>query len=274
MGLRLTHCYKNDITLQNSNHQAGWCHLASNIGLKTTRINVITDPPQNSMFLEFACFDILTGRVAVTSCDRIELCANRRVGGVTPSLNDFSDLRLSCIGLPIYVMIRPRGGDFLYSADELDQIGRDLMAFKSPDSGAGADGFVFGILDKDKRVDKARCSALVGIAGDKPCTFHRAFDLIPPQEMESQLEIVIECGFKAVLTSGGASEAMGGKDMLAKLVKAAKGRIQIIVGGGVRLSNLKMLMETGAVWFHSSGIADTSDSASLEEMTRMRETLR
>jgi copper homeostasis protein len=196
---------------------------------------------------ELACFNISDGLEAATKgyCDRIELCSNRIAGGVTPQLDDFIDLRRAGTGIPIYIMIRPREGNFLYSRNEFSQMERDMSLYTVAEG--GADGFVFGILDEENRVDRARCSALIDMAGGKPCTFHRAFDSIPPQEMESELETVIECGFEAILTSGGPTDASEGREMLGNLVKAAGDRICIIVGGGVRSSNLRGLMTTGAM---------------------------
>jgi copper homeostasis protein len=133
-------------------------------------------------------------------------------------------------------------------------------------SSAGASGFVFGILNGEGKVDRGRNKTLVRIAGGKRCTFHKAFDEIAEEEMESQLEVLIECGFKAVLTSGGASNAVEGKERLRKLVEAAKERIEIIVGGGVRSSNVDELRETGASWFHSSAVRDGGEDASGEEV--------
>jgi copper homeostasis protein len=130
---------------------------------------------------------------------------------------------------------------------------RDLETFKQE----GAQGFVFGILNEQGTVDKERCRGLVLKAEGIPCTFHRAFDEISETDMLKQLELLIEVGFRAVLTSGGGKNAVEGKEMLRELVAAAKGRIDVIAGGGVRSSNLEMLRkETSAPVFHSSAIVD------------------
>jgi len=163
-------------------------------------------------------------------------------------------------------MIRPRdGGDFIYTSAEYDQMKSDLTTFKN----AGASGFVFGILDEKNLVDEVKCRELVKVAGDRPCTFHRAFDSIPTEQIDEQLEILIECGFKAVLTSGGAGDAGDNQDVLRRLVEVANGRIEIVIGGGVRSGNLKGLRETGARWFHSSAVVDGGNVASSEELMDM-----
>src|SRR5690606_2952844 len=128
--------------------------------------------------------------------DRLELCADFGEGGVTPSAGMLSYLK-SKIQIPIFVMIRPRGGDFFYSGEELEVMEKEIEILKS----FGADGFVFGVLDAKGSVNKKACSILIRAAGGKPCTFHRAFDA--SSDMEKALEAVIACGFDRILTSGG-----------------------------------------------------------------------
>ncbi len=188
--------------------------------------------------------------------DRVELCKEQDLGGTTPLLSTFESLR-NVLSIPIYVMIRPHGRDFKCSDDEYGAMERDLETFKSE----GAQGFVFGILNEQGIVDRERCQGLVQKAEGRPCTFHRAFDEISENEMMEQLEVLIACRFRALLTSGGKINAVQGKKMLKNLVAAAKGRIDVIVGGGVRSSNLELLKkETSAYAFHSSAIMDNEDS--------------
>jgi copper homeostasis protein len=145
---------------------------------------------------------------------------------------------------------------------------RDLEEFKRE----GAQGFVFGILDQQGKVDRERCRNLVQKAEGRPCTFHRAFDEISENEMMEQLDILVECKFRAVLTSGGKNNALEGKETLARLVDAGKGRIDVIVGGGVRSSNLEILkLETSAHIFHSSAIVDNKggEIANKDEIKRL-----
>jgi len=203
--------------------------------------------------LEIACFNAESALIAQDAgADRVELCKERELGGTTPSWSTFKSL-YDALEIPIYVMIRPHGRDFMYSDGECRDMERDLETFKQE----GAQGFVFGILNEQGTVDKERCRGLVLKAEGIPCTFHRAFDEISETDMLKQLELLIEVGFRAVLTSGGGKNAVEGKEMLRELVAAAKGRIDVIAGGGVRSSNLEMLRkETSAPVFHSSAIVD------------------
>jgi copper homeostasis protein len=223
-------------------------------------------------FLEIACFDPQSAVIAAQNgASRIELCANGNLGGTTPLLSDFQALK-SQINIPIYVMIRPRGGNFIVSDQELIQMSRSVKEFDD----AGADGFVFGMLDEQNQVDQERCLDLMWITRGKPCTFHRAFDEISPELMEQELEVLVEAGFRAVLTSGGASDAVTGKERLKTLIDKAGNRIEVLVGGGVRSGNVKVLKETTrATWFHSSAIEgkDSGEVASAAEVTSLRDTL-
>jgi copper homeostasis protein len=203
--------------------------------------------------LEIACFNTESALIAQEAgADRVELCKEQELGGTTPLLSTFSSLK-EALSIPIYVMIRPHGRNFKYSDDEYRDMERDIQLFNKE----GAHGFVFGILNETGFVDEERCRGLVLKAEGKPCTFHRAFDAIPGKEMLEQLDLLVEVGFKAVLTSGGGKNAAEGNEMLKKLVATAEGRIDVIVGGGVRSSNLDWLrQETNALVFHSSAIVD------------------
>jgi copper homeostasis protein len=221
--------------------------------------------------LEIACFTTKSALTAsLSGASRIELCANQQLGGITPLLAVFQDLKSTLSKpIPVYIMIRPHGRHFHYSGPEFLQMEQDIETFREN----GADGFVFGVLTEDRKVDAERNSRLVKAAQGMPCTFHRAFDEIS-EEMEEQLEVVIECGFKAVLTSGGKENAVLGKEALKRMVDVAKGRIDVVLGGGVRSGNVSMLRrETGAKIFHSSAIVGTAgeDVADGEEVRLLRE---
>jgi copper homeostasis protein len=218
--------------------------------------------------LEIACFDPSSALTAFSSgASRIELCRSQEVGGLTPAVSVFQALKKS-IPIPIYIMIRPHGHSFIYTPEELSVMEEDISRFGE----AGASGFVLGALTSTSQVDSDTNKFLIQAAQGKPCTFHRAFDSIPPSEMTQQLEILIACGFKAVLTSGGAETAVEGKEVLRGLVERAGGRIEVIVGGGVRSGNVGQLRgETGAGWFHSSAVVDGGEEASGEEVRLLRE---
>lgn len=202
-------------------------------------------------FLEVACFNpesALTAQEA--GADRIELCEDVVVGGVTPSLDSFLIIK-ERISIPVFIMIRPRGGDFVYSPPEFEQMKRDLQLFRD----AGATGFVFGILDSEKSTDVLRSAELVRLAQPLPCTFHRAFD--ESVNLKKAVADAIACGFRTILTSGGATDAGSGVKTLESLVGIAREHITIMPGGGVRSSNIQMLMDgTKADWYHSSAITD------------------
>ncbi len=213
-------------------------------------------------FLEVACFTPGSALVPqAAGADRIELCVDKDAGGTTPPMEDL--LRLKTINIPIYVMIRPRGGDFVFSQPDFEQMKADIARFKPL-----VQGFVLGILDSSHKVDVLRTADLVSRAAPLPCTFHRAFD--ETNDPLAALEDVIASGCSAVLTSGGAAEASLGADLLAQLVGRAGGRIQILVGGGVRASNIDTLRTTTrAEGFHSSGIVDQGLVPDADEIRRM-----
>lgn len=215
--------------------------------------------------LEIACFEITSAETALASvADRIEFCSEQSQGGLTPNIDEFRYLK-SLYQKPIYVMIRPTGGSFLYSETEFQQMKKDIIQFKE----AGADGFVFGVLTSGNLVDTARNQELLTLAGDTPCTFHRAIDRTP--DLEQSMETLIHLGFKGVLTSGGASTAMEGKAQLKKMVEQYANQIDIIVGGGVRSENITELQQsTNAKIFHSSAIPSYEIFANEEEIKKIR----
>lgn len=213
--------------------------------------------------LEIACFNLESALIAAQGgADRIEFCADYASGGLTPELEDFKQLK-AATAIPIYVMIRPRGGDFVYADNEITRMKESIRDFKL----AGADGLVFGLLNEDHTLAAAN-RELLELAGSTPCTFHRAFDLNP--DLAQALEQLIGWGFQTVLTSGGAASAFAGADMLKKLLEQARGRIQILPGGGIRSGNIAELVGMiPADFFHSSGIID-GDLANAEEISKLK----
>lgn len=214
--------------------------------------------------LEIACFNEASAMIAAQeNVDRIELCDDYSLGGITPHINTLQKLK-SQFSVPIFVMIRPRGGDFNYNVKEFERMKSDLLMLKE----AGADGFVFGILNYDHTLDYKRNLDLIKLAGAVPCTFHRAFDRIESQA--KALDQLIDCGFKAVLTSGGQSTAMEGLATLKKLQEKAAGRITILVGGGVRSSNASELKKHFN-YLHSACISDDLENIDVEELKRLKQ---
>lgn len=216
--------------------------------------------------LEIACFERTSAEIALQSCaDRIEFCKELELGGTTPCIEEFEYLK-STYQKPIYVMIRPRGGNFVYSDAEFEEMKNDILAFKK----LGADGFVFGILTPKKEIDIERNQMLVDCAGAVPCTFHRAFDRTP--DIFKSLEILMDLGFKTVLTSGGQKSALEGTEYLKQLISQSKGKIDILIGGGVRSTNLKLIQEkTGGESFHSSAILKYESFANTDEIIKLKE---
>ncbi len=217
--------------------------------------------------LEIACFNLESALIAAKAgADRIEFCADYAIGGTTPKLEDFLKIK-KATAIPVYVMIRPRGGNFVYSAEEISSMKQSIADFKE----AGADGLVFGVLNADKTLSVIN-EELVVLAGSTPCTFHRAFDHTPV--LSESLEQLINWGFKTVLTSGGSTSAMAGAATLEKLLNQANGRIQILPGGSIRSSNIAELAKLLPVnFFHSAGITDGSEIADLEEIKAIKSTL-
>ncbi|MDQ2833725.1 MAG: copper homeostasis protein CutC [Acidobacteriota bacterium] len=178
--------------------------------------------------------------------DRIELCTALSEGGLTPSHGLIREA-IERSGLPVHVLLRPRSGDFLYTGDEFGLMCDDLVHARS----LGASGFVLGLLREDLRVDLERTRTLVELAAPLEITFHRAFDYTV--SLEGALEDVIATGCRRLLTSGGARDVLAGAGMLARLVKLAAGRIEIAVGGGLRLHDAAAIARaTHASHFHGS----------------------
>lgn len=221
--------------------------------------------------LEAACFNVASAILAADNgASRIELCANQAAGGTTPPLDWLTQVKAR-VSIPVFVMIRPRGGDFQYTDSEYVCMQAEIEAFK-----LYADGFVFGILNHERDIDVLRTAELVRLAHPKPCTMHRAFD--EALDPLTALEDVISSGCKAILSSGGKLNALEGTDVLSRLVKEARGRIVIIPGGGVRAGNLAHIQSvTGATVMHSSCSPSTTSSAStlgLPDVTEVREMVR
>ena len=216
--------------------------------------------------VEIACFNTLSAIIAhVAGASRIELCDNADLGGTTPPVEWLTKIR-DGINVPINVMIRPRGGNFVYTAQDFDTMKNSLNTFKTTGM---ADGFVFGMLTNERTVDLDRTTELVSLAAPLPCTFHRAFDEL--ENLYQGLEDVIRCGIKTVLTSGGESNAVRGREVLAQLVKQAGDRIVIMPGGGVRSTNLRMLhRDIQASAYHSSALIQPDTVVHAEEVSRMR----
>ena len=179
---------------------------------------------------------------------RVELCAGIPEGGTTPSFGEIRMARQLLQQTKLHVIIRPRGGDFLYTQLEQEIMLHDIKVARQ----LGADGVVFGCLTAEGNVDVPAMKKLMNAVGDMSVTFHRAFDMCR-NPMEA-LEDIIELGCHRILTSGQEATAPAGIPLLKELIEKANGRIIIMPGCGVKPSNiLELAEETGATEFHSSG---------------------
>lgn len=197
--------------------------------------------------LELIAFD-MASCIAIdkSGAHRIELCDNPHEGGTTPSYGFVKTAREK-VSVDLFPIIRPRGGDFLYSDDEFRVMEKDVKLCKE----AGCDGVVLGLLKKDGSIDLERTSRLVDIAYPMSVTFHRAFDHC--RNPVAAMEDLIRLGCRRILTSGLQPDASLGAALIAELVEKAAGRIIIMPGSGVRRENIKDLAKrTGAYEFHSS----------------------
>jgi len=176
---------------------------------------------------------------------RIELCGNLSAGGITPSIALMHAVR-EHLSIPVFVMIRPRAGDFVYLDAEFSEMRRSIASAQE----SRMDGVVLGVLTKDHRVDVARTRELVEFAKPLSVTHHRAFD--EAADLHQALEDVMQSGAKRILTSGGAKGAMEGAAVLAKLIEAAGERIVIVPGAGISTRNIRQIAQrTKACEFHS-----------------------
>ncbi len=177
---------------------------------------------------------------------RIELCGGMPEGGTTPSAG-LIRLARKHLHIPLFVMIRPRGSDFLYTDDEFAVMQADIDVARS----LGVDGVVLGILNADGTIDEVRTRQLIEYARPMPVTFHRAFDMTP--DAAEALEAVVRTGAIRILTSAQQATAQAGIPLLGELVKQAAGRIEIMAGAGVNAENAGPLWATGVDALHTSG---------------------
>jgi copper homeostasis protein len=185
--------------------------------------------------------------------DRIELCAAIGTGGLTPSLGTLIEAKKR-VRIPLMAMVRPRSGGFGYSEADFATMQRDASLLLEH----GADGIVFGILDSHGTVDTKRCGKLLGLAGGRQTVFHRAFDVVPDPVLA--LDELIDCGFTRVLTGGQKKTAFEGRDLIRKLIDQARGRIEVLAGGGVRAPNVRQLLETtGCTQVHMTAFSARID---------------
>ena len=199
------------------------------------------------MILEIAANSVASTLAAQAGgAGRVELCTALELGGLTPSHAQVA-LARERLTIPLYVLIRPRAGDFLYSDLECEAMQRDIETCVA----LGCDGVVLGALDAEGRVDTARCRTLIAAAGKLGVTFHRAYDL--SRDPAQALEDIVALGCERILTSGTQASAPDGAALIRELVVQAAGRLVVMPGAGVTAQNIAALAaSTGAHEFHAS----------------------
>jgi copper homeostasis protein len=194
------------------------------------------------------CAGSLASAVAAQKggANRIELCDNLSAGGTTPSPGVIKQA-VKLLDIPVFVLVRPRPGDFLYSEVEFEAMKEDVVFCKKQ----GAKGIVAGILEEDGSIDMKRMMELVTLSRPLKFTFHRAFDMVA--DPFKALEEVITLGIDRILTSGQAPSAIEGADLIAELIKLSGIRITVMPGGGITANNVSgLIKKTGAKEFHAS----------------------
>lgn len=193
------------------------------------------------MLLEICVFNTATAIAAEKAgADRIELCENYANGGTTPSYGYLKTVREQ-ISIPVFPMIRPRGGDYFHSADEIEIIRKDILLCKE----LGFEGVVFGLLNQNGTIDRENTARLTEAAYPLEVTFHRAFDRC--KDPLEALETIIGCGCTRILTSGQEPKVMDGLALVKQLAEQASDRIIIMPGSGLNSSNVASIIRTAGV---------------------------
>lgn len=221
-----------------------------------------------SNLLEIACFNLRSAIIAQEAgADRIELCQDYKVGGITPSLEVLSEARKK-ISIPLYVIIRPREGDFVYSQQELNEMIKYIQWCKD----LKMDGLVFGCLTSHHTIDIPACKKLIEQAYPLALTFHRAVDSC--HNLVEALQNISDLGFNRVLSSGGKSSALEGKEDLARLNQQFGTKLIVMPGGGIRSENLLPIKQTSKCQeFHSAAIIHQAELCDEEEVKKLKNIL-
>lgn len=231
-------------------------------------MNAVAQESQPDNVLRYeVCVETAAGvRAALAAgADRVELCADLSVGGITPSAG-LIEWAVSAAGgrLGVHVLVRPRGGDFVYDDEEESVMARDIRAAKS----AGADGVVVGALTPDATVDVALTARLIALARPMSVTFHRAFD--ETSDPVAALGDVLALGADRLLTSGGAATALEGADLIRELLHRSGEKIKVLAGGGVtEQTAAEIVRRTGVSELHFSARASAADRPFAERVARI-----
>ncbi len=214
-------------------------------------------PAKASIAVEIACDSVAGAQTAAaTGATRLELCQCLEQGGLTPSLGLLQSVK-AAVRIPVFVMIRPRPGDFLYDDGEFDAMRRDVAHARA----AGADGIVCGMLLPSGAIDRERFREVRAAAGPLPITCHRAFDL--SVDALAAIDALVELGVQRILTSGQAANATAGIATLRACVQHAKGRLIVMAGAGIHDGNVRELVAASGVReVHLSATAWTGSAMS------------
>jgi copper homeostasis protein len=218
-------------------------------------------------YLEAAAFSYESAVIAKKAgADRLEVCEDYANGGFTPSVEYVLKTR-ELDHIDVFVMIRERAQNFMYTKADMDKMIKDIELYKS----YNVDGFVYGGLDKERNVDKEFAREIIETANPLPVTFHRAFDLC--EDLQKAAEEIAELGFKRILTSGGKQNAYEGRYVIQNLINRYGDRIIFMPGGSIRNSNISEIEKvTKAKEFHTAGITGKGSEAiiSMEEIMGMK----
>jgi copper homeostasis protein len=221
---------------------------------------------QRPPLLEVCAYNTISCIIAEkVGASRIELCAGASVGGTTPTAETIAEVKAK-VSIPVYAMIRPRGGDFLYNSDEIVQMFRDIDTCKQ----LGCEGIATGVHLADGNIDTGLLAKLVERAYPMKVTCHRVFDRCP--DPFKALEDIVAAGCERILTSGQEDTALEGMSLISQLIEAAAGRIVIMPGSGIRSGNIRALMEnTAATEYHTSARLDDdiADEAELQKIIQL-----
>jgi copper homeostasis protein len=217
-----------------------------------------------------ACVDSVASALAAEQggAGRLELCDALYDAGTTPSAGMISAVK-AAVRIPVFVIVRPRGGGFVYTYEEAAVMRLDIEAARM----LGADGIVVGTLTSDARVDEDQMRVLMAAARELPVTFHRAFDLA--RDREEALETLMRLGVQRVLTAGGAASALEGVEAIRALAKRGAGQIAVMAGGGVREETVQEIVHrTGVTEVHVRGTRPArTEMAPFPRAVRLRKPL-
>ncbi|WP_317899944.1 copper homeostasis protein CutC [Aurantibacillus circumpalustris] len=217
--------------------------------------------------LEIACFNLESALIAEKAgADRIEFCIDYEVGGISPPIDLILEAREK-IKIPVYVMVRQREGNFVYSEIEIQWMIQYVLFCATH----GINGIVFGALTGENEIDLKTCVRLIEAAGNMSITFHRAIDECVNRE--GSINQLISLGINKILTSGGQKDALSGLEKIKKLQSTFGKKIIIMPGGGLRSENIKLLMDSGCSEFHSSALEKNSFIADAKEIQTLKQLL-